>query len=128
MTGITAIRGQGASDTIIGSAGNDTIYGGSANDVITGGFGDDTLNGDGDNDSFYYSSTGNGFDNVNGGTGTDTIGSSRAQCKVIGLSAISAVEAINANGFIGVDFRFVSCQHVQSVSNNNDGHCFDRWR
>jgi Ca2+-binding RTX toxin-like protein len=101
LTGITAIRGQTAVDTIIGSAGNDTIFGGVANDNITGGAGDDTLNGDGDNDSFYYSGVSNGFDTINGGAGTDSI-LALSTNTVIGIASLSAVEAINANGFGGV--------------------------
>ena len=101
LTGITAIRGQGAMDTIIGSAGNDTIYGGAANDTITGGAGDNSLYGDGDNDSFMYSVGSNGFDDVVGGAGTDTITATAANT-MIGLRSLTTVEAITSGGFAGV--------------------------
>ena len=83
------------------TAGDDLIYLGSGNDVIAGGGGNDTIDGGGGNDTFQVSGSGDGFDAITGGAGTDTI-QAMANGTVIGLTNISTVEAITANGFSGV--------------------------
>lgn len=113
FTGVS-IAGSGNNDTldlsattltaitkIDGGAGNDTIIGSAAADTILGSVGDDTLNGGGGNDTLQYTGTTNGFDAVDGGAGTDTI-SALANSTVIGLSALTNVEAISAGTFTGV--------------------------
>jgi Ca2+-binding RTX toxin-like protein len=92
LTGITRIDG---------GAGNDTISGVTAAMTYAGGAGDDTITGGSGADFFQFTGTGDGFDSINGGTGTDTIRAMAANT-VIGLSGITAVEAITANGFTGV--------------------------
>ncbi|WP_408589829.1 cadherin-like domain-containing protein [Novosphingobium sp.] len=91
LTGLAAIDGLSGADTITGSAGDDTII---------GNMGNDTLNGGNGNDTFLVGATA-GYDAVNGGAGTDTIKASAANI-AIGLSALSNVEVIDANGFAGV--------------------------
>ena len=92
LTSITKIDAGG---------GNDTITGSGAADTILGSAGDDNLSGSGGNDSFQFSGTSDGFDAVDGGSGTDTL-SALANNTVIGLTSVTGVEAITANGFTGV--------------------------
>lgn len=89
---------------IDGGAGNDSISGSGGNDTIRGSAGDDTINAGGGNDTIEFTGTASGFDAVNGGAGTDTI-SALANSTVIGLSALSGVEAITAGTFTGVLVR-----------------------
>jgi serralysin len=89
---------------IDGGAGNDTIIGSAAGDVMVGNAGDDSLNGGGGDDIFQVTGTGQSFDNVNGGTGNDQI-VAMANGTAIGLSGLSGVETITANGFTGVYIR-----------------------
>ena len=92
MTGIARIEA---------GAGNDTVTGTTAGDMIVGGAGDDTLNGGDGNDVFTMSGTSDGFDAVNGGNGSDQILAGGSNTR-IGLTSISGVETISANGFSGV--------------------------
>jgi Ca2+-binding RTX toxin-like protein len=82
---------------IYGLAGNDTITGSAGTDIIIGGAGNDTLNGGNGNDIFRYDGGDEGFDALNGGAGTDTI-EVTGYGATIGLTSITAVEAINGLG------------------------------
>jgi Ca2+-binding RTX toxin-like protein len=87
---------------IDGGDGNDTITGSTFADTIWGSLGDDTLIGHDGDDTFLYGYwESGGFDAVSGGNGTDTITVS-GDYSVIGLTSISGVETITANGFAGV--------------------------
>jgi len=88
LTNITGIYGLEGNDTITGSAGND---------IIIGGAGNDTLNGGNGNDTFRYLGGDEGSDVLNGGAGTDTIEVVNGGT-VIGLTSITAIEAINGVG------------------------------
>lgn len=119
LSGITRIDGNLGNDVITGSAVADVISGGDGADTLTGGTGNDSLNGDlgddtliggvGDDilsggdglDTFRFSGTTNGFDAIDGGLGNDTI-SILANGTVVGASAISGIETINASTFTGV--------------------------
>ena len=68
-SGVTAITGGSAADTLLGDAAS-SISGGAGNDSITGGTGNDVLNGDDGKDTI---TTNTGNDVVNGGAGDDTI-------------------------------------------------------
>ena len=94
------ISGLAGNDTLSGLAGNDTLDGGIGDDTLTGGTGDDVLIGSDGIDTFNIG-LGDGFDSFNGGIGTDTIRAT-ANNVVIGMTAITAIEAITANGFTGV--------------------------
>ena len=83
--------GKGGSDTMTGGGGNDTFYGGFGNDILDGGPGDDVFN----------VGLREGVDSIVGGIGFDRIVAS-ANNVLIGLSALSGVEEISANGFSGV--------------------------
>lgn len=82
---------------IFGLDGNDAITGSAGNDIIIGGAGNDTLNGGNGNDIFRYLGGDEGFDALNGGAGTDTV-QATGYGAVIGLTSITAVEAINGLG------------------------------
>lgn len=84
-----------------GLAGNDMITTAGGNDVIRGSAGNDTLDGGAGNDVFVYVSGNNGADIVEGGLGNDEIRAQQTNA-VIGLSSVSGVETITANGFEGV--------------------------
>lgn len=88
MTNIAGIFGLDGNDIITGSAGNDVIIGGSGNDTLNGGNG---------NDLFRYDGGDEGFDALNGGGGTDTV-QAASYGAVIGLTSITAIEAINGMG------------------------------
>ena len=86
---------------IDGGAGNDVITGSAAADTIIGNLGNDTLIGGAGDDIFQVSDTNQGTDVIDGGAGNDRIVAMTAGT-VIGLSAISNVETITANGLAGV--------------------------
>ena len=92
----TAIVG----DVFVGTPANDTWVGNAGNDVATGGGGNDTLTAAGGNDIMNVGID-DGFDTVNGGAGIDTIRAT-ADGAVIGLQAITNIEAISADGHVGV--------------------------
>ena len=94
------ITGLAGNDTISGLADNDTLDGGIGDDTLTGGTGDDVLIG-GDGIDTFNIGLGDGFDSFNGGIGTDTI-KATASNVVIGMTAITAIEAITSNGLTGV--------------------------
>ena len=95
------IYGGDGADTLTGGAGNDSLYGDLGDDILTGGVGDDILSGGDERDTFRFSGTSNGFDNIDGGLGSDTI-SVLANGTIVGATAISGVEIINAGTFTGV--------------------------
>lgn len=85
------LLGQGGNDTLTGAGGDDIFYGGTGNDTLVGGAGNDT----------FDIGRRAGFDSIDGGTGTDTIRAVEDNA-VIGLSSISSIEVITANGHTGV--------------------------
>ncbi|TFU06302.1 hypothetical protein EUV02_04700 [Polymorphobacter arshaanensis] len=91
LTGIVSIDAGSGNDTVTGSAGNDTIVLGSGNDVFDGGNGDD----------LFLAKASSGIDAINGGAGFDTIRAG-ANNVVIGFSALTNVEAVDAAAFTGV--------------------------
>lgn len=86
--------------TISGLAGNDTFTGGALADVLIGGKGNDVLSGGAGDDTFRFAA-GDGIDNYNGGSGFDKIVATNNNA-IIGISAISGIEAISAGAFINV--------------------------
>jgi Ca2+-binding RTX toxin-like protein len=92
LTSIGQIDGGSGADTLIGTGGGDTLVGGNSDDSLSGGGGDDV---------FRYGAISNGMDNVDGGGGSDTIAAT-ANNSVIGLRAVTGVEAITSGGFTGV--------------------------
>jgi Ca2+-binding RTX toxin-like protein len=86
---------------IWGNAGNDMIDGRGGADHIDGGAGDDVLTGGDGNDTFTYSGRTNGFDAVGGGTGLDSM-IAQADGTVIGISSLTGIETISADGHSGV--------------------------
>jgi Ca2+-binding RTX toxin-like protein len=110
---------------ISGGAGNDVITGSSATDLIAGGLGNDTLDGAGGDDSFLIGKN-EGFDAINGGAGNDSVLALSAGT-VIGVSSVSGVEVISANGFGSVtisgttandiiDLASILLQGIQQIS------------
>ena len=91
-SGADNLRGGGGNDTINGMAGNDTISGDEDDDVLIGGDGSDI---------FSVTGTGHGFDSYDGGLSSDTI-RALANGTRIGISSITSIETITANGFTGV--------------------------
>ena len=89
--GRDSASGMGGSDTLSTGAGPDTVIGGNGNDTLDAGAGDDVIQ-FGLND---------GFDAVTGGAGADRI-EATANGAVIGLSSMTGIEVISANGFSGV--------------------------
>ena len=105
--GNNLINGTAGRDSISGLGGQDTLNGLASDDTITGGADNDTMTGAAGNDLFPVS-VGDGFDAVNGGSApagapaeTDTI-AAQADNTIIGLTQISLIEAITANGKTGV--------------------------
>ncbi len=119
------IVGNDGNNTLDGGTGNDSLNGGLGADILIGGVGDDTLIG-GDGNDIFNVALGDGFDAVSGGLGTDTV-RALANNVVIGLTAISGVETITANGFTGItisgsanadilNFTGVTLTNIGSVS------------
>jgi Ca2+-binding RTX toxin-like protein len=78
-----------------------TFNAGAGADLLTGTSGADTiLDGDGD-DVFRFGGTGLGTDTINGGLGYDSLVAT-ANGTVIGVGALSGIEAISGGGFTGV--------------------------
>lgn len=84
-------------------ADNDTVLGSSANETIGGGAGDDVLKGNGGDDVFELGA-GSGFDWIEGGAGNDTLrmAAGSAAGTPLGLTYLSGVETVTANGVSGV--------------------------
>lgn len=74
LTGTSAnevIYGNGGADTLNGSGGNDTLFGGSDPDFLNGGTGTDALVGGAGNDTYVVDNAGDGvFENADEGTDT----------------------------------------------------------
>jgi len=87
--------------TVSGLSGNDRITTNGGNDVIIGGTGDDIIASGAGDDLIQVKGTGQGYDNVDGGVGSDRI-AALANGTVIGLSSVTGVELITANGFTAV--------------------------
>jgi Ca2+-binding RTX toxin-like protein len=94
-------NGTAGRDKASGLGGDDTLNTGAADDVVEGGAGDDTISTAAGNDVILVTGAGQGFDNVNGGAGVDEIRAT-ANNTVIGLTNVTAVESITANGFSNV--------------------------
>jgi Ca2+-binding RTX toxin-like protein len=94
-------NGTAGRDNASGLGGDDVLNTGAGDDVVAGGAGDDNINTAGGNDVILFSGALEGFDNVNGGAGTDQIRAT-ADNTVIGLTNVTAVESITANGFSNV--------------------------
>ena len=107
LIGIAAIDGGSGNDTITGSADADTIIGGAGNDTLNGGHGGDT----------YLIGLGAGFDAIkdSGAVGADSI-LATADNAVIGLSAVSGIETISANGHAGVTISGGTANDVLAFS------------
>ncbi|MGL4542986.1 MAG: cadherin domain-containing protein, partial [Polymorphobacter sp.] len=85
--------------TMSGNSGNDTLTGGALADVLIGGKGNDALAG-GDGDDVFKFAAGDGTDSISGGAGYDKLVATTANA-VIGISALSGIEAISSGGFAG---------------------------
>jgi Ca2+-binding RTX toxin-like protein len=96
---IEGAYGSSAADTLTGSVNGDILSGGRGDDTINAGDGNDFIEFEGNSPNFAGAT--DGFDAINGGLGTDTIRATFSNA-VIGLSSITGVEAITANGFSGV--------------------------
>lgn len=94
------IFGVAGNDTLAGDAGDDLIDGGDGDDIVIGGSGDDQLVG-GDGDDVFRIGIAAGTDAIDGGTGTDRVDAT-ANGVVIGVSSLTNVEVISANGFSDV--------------------------
>lgn len=95
------IAGGDGTDTLTGGTGNDSLSGDLGDDILIGGVGDDILSGGDGLDTFRFSGTTNGFDAIDGGLGSDTI-SVLANGTIVGATAISGIETINAGTFTGI--------------------------
>ena len=85
---------------ISGLAGNDSLTGGDKADLLVGGKNNDILIGGGGDDVFSFAA-GDGVDSYDGGSGFDKIIASTANA-IIGISAITGIEAISSGGFANV--------------------------
>lgn len=85
------ITGLGGADILAGAGGNDSISGDVGNDTLSGGDG---------NDSFLIGA-GHGFDSIDGGLGYDVL-KALTDNVTMGISSLSGIEEITANGFSGV--------------------------
>ena len=86
-----AVTGLAGNDTITTADGNDTLNGGSGNDSLSAGTGDDT----------FLVAAGNGYDAIDGGIGHDIIRALAANT-IIGITSLTDIEEISADGFAGV--------------------------
>jgi Ca2+-binding RTX toxin-like protein len=103
-SGIDTLAGTTGDDVYSGGLSNDSLTTGNGNDIVSGDEGDDAINTGGGDDIIRYSGVNTGFDTVNGGANADTI-MAMANGTVIGLSTVTAVETITANGFTGVTIK-----------------------
>ena len=101
------VSGQAGNDTITTRGGNDTITGGAGNDTISSGAGDDLIR---------FSGIGEGFDSIDGGAGTDRIEAGAKGTK-IGLTSVTDVELISANGFAAVTIAGSAAADTLDFSN-----------
>ncbi len=99
-TAADTLTGGSGNDTLSGLAGNDVLQGLDGNDLLLGGGGNDTIDAGTGDDTIRVATSG-GTDAIDGGAGADRIEAIAANT-VIGLSALTGVETITANGFGGV--------------------------
>lgn len=111
---IEGAYGSSAADTITGSANADVLAGGRGDDVVNAGAGDDFIEFEG-RSSQFYDAFDDGFDAVDGGSGWDTIRATYHN-PMIGLSSLTGVEAITADGFAGVYIQGSSAANVLDFS------------
>lgn len=123
LVGITAINAGSGDDIIVGSAGADvilggggldTLSGGAGNDIIEGGLSADTMNG-GSGDDVFRIGLANGFDAIDGGADFDSILATADNVR-IGLTAISNVELISADGYANVTISGYTTDDVLDFS------------
>lgn len=100
------IDGLAGADRITALGGKDVITGGSGNDVIASGGGDDLIR---------FKGTSAGYDSIDGGSGVDRI-EAGSKGTVIGLSSVSGVEVITANGFASVSISGSSAANTLDFS------------
>lgn len=98
------LTGSAVGDTIYGYGGNDTIDGSRGSDTLIGGRGNDTLFGGRGVDFFVFNGTDDGYDAIDGGIDVDYVLAGSAGA-AIGLTSITGVEYISANGFANVYIR-----------------------
>jgi Ca2+-binding RTX toxin-like protein len=110
------LTGTDFGDTIYGYGGNDVIEGLRGSDWIYGGADNDTLSGGRGVDFFVFHGTGDGYDAIDGGPDTDYI-LADANGTAIGLTALSGVEYVSANGFSDVWIRGYSRAEVLDFRN-----------
>ena len=94
--------------------GNDTLEGSGIADTILGGKGDDVLDGGAGNDTFLIAA-GDGIDAIAGGSGIDVI-KATANNVAIGLSSLSGIETITADGRTGVSILGSSAEDLLDFS------------
>lgn len=107
--------GAGGDDTLTGGLGNDFLSGDDGNDLLIGNKGDDTLLGGAGDDVMQFTGALQGFESLDGGSGSDTV-VALSNNAVIGLSAISNVEFIDAGTFINVSILGSSAANVLDFS------------
>lgn len=100
------IFGLGGADSITGNIGNDTIDGGAGNDTLGGGDGNDT----------FFIGTGYGTDSYDGGIGYDILKALTDNVN-IGISSITNIEEISADGHLGVTISGDASDNIFDFSN-----------
>ena len=127
-SGDDVIVGSAGADVILGGGGLDTLSGGGGNDLIEGGLSADSMNG-GAGDDVFRIGLANGFDAIDGGADFDSILATADNVR-IGLTAISNVELISADGYANVtisgyttndvlDFSATSLTGIASISGHS---------
>ena len=113
-SGDDVIIGSAGADVILGGGGLDTLSGGGGNDIIEGSLSADTLNG-GAGDDMFRIGLANGFDAIDGGADFDSILATADNVR-IGLTAISHVELISADGYANVTISGYTTNDVLDFS------------
>ncbi|MDP3749837.1 MAG: calcium-binding protein [Phenylobacterium sp.] len=88
--------------SVSGGSGNDTLVGSNGADTLLGDSGADSLAGGGGNDVFYFDDAPDKGDVIDGGSGADTIMATTDHANIV-LNGMSGIEAISANGHVGVE-------------------------
>ncbi|MBI4939801.1 MAG: choice-of-anchor D domain-containing protein, partial [Actinobacteria bacterium] len=99
--GANTLGGTAGDDVYSGGPGADNLTTGAGNDQVSGDAGNDTINTGAGTDLIRFTGALEGFDTVNGGADADTI-EATAPGTDIGLTAVTNVETITANGFANV--------------------------